>query len=87
MNIRAQKKLKFLLIILPLFIAFHSCQITSQGPSQYVIESESIQLEWDPPSLEDRNSAPVISYKIYYTIHGMDNWLLLDTIEADEKPS
>ncbi len=78
------QKYSFLILILPFLIVIQSCQVSSQGPSKLIIDSESIQLEWDPPAINENNSLHVVSYKVYYSIHGLENWILLDTITAEE---
>ena len=66
---------------------FQTCQWMEYEPSQRVIESEYIQLEWDPPPVNEQyDFLPVVSYKIYYRIHGMTDWILLDLIPAEQNP-
>ena len=66
---------------------FQNCQWMEYEPSQRVIESEYIQLEWDPPPGDEENVLPpVVLYKIYYRVHGMEDWVVLDLIPAEQNP-
>ena len=81
------KKYTFIILIFLLLVAFQSCQWMEYEPSKLVINSEYIQLEWDPPPVnEEYDFLPVVSYKIYYRIHGMNDWILLDLIPAEQNP-
>ncbi len=81
------KKYTFIILIFLLLVAFQSCHWMAYEPSKLVINSEYIQLEWDPPPVnEEYDFLPVVSYKIYYRIHGMNDWILLDLIPADQNP-
>ncbi len=81
------KKYTFIIFIFLLLITFQSCQWMEYEPSQRVIESEYIQLEWDPPPGDEENVLPpVVLYKIYYRVHGMEDWVVLDLIPAEQNP-
>ena len=81
------KKYTFIIFIFLLLVAFQNCQWMEYEPSQRVIESEYIQLEWDPPHGDEENALlPVVLYKIYYRVHGMEDWVVLDLIPAEQNP-
>ena len=83
-------KFLYLLFVLLLFLLlqiFHGCQLIENEPAQIVIDSEYIQLEWDPPSVNEKDVSPIVSYRVYYRIHGMTNWRLLDVIPAEQNPT
>ncbi len=81
------KKYTFIIFIFLLLVAFQNCQWMDYEPSKLVINTEYIQLEWDPPPVdEEYDFLPVVSYKIYYRIHGMNDWILLDLIPAEQNP-
>ena len=77
----------FVLLVFLFFLLFHGCQLIENEPAQIVIDSEYIQLEWDPPSINEKDVSPIVSYRVYYRIHGMTNWKLLDIIPAEQNPT
>ena len=81
------KKYTLIIFIFLLLITFQSCQWMEYEPSKLVINTEYIQLEWDSPSGDEVNALPpVVLYKIYYRVHGMEDWVLLDLIPAEQNP-
>ncbi len=65
-------------------IVFQSCQWSNFQSAKILIDSEYITLAWDPPPVEEANPfQPVVSYKVYYRIHGMDDWIFLG-VPADK---
>ena len=79
--------LLFVLLLFLLFQIFYSCQWIEHEPVQIVIKSEYIQLEWNPPSVNEKDVSPIISYIMYYRIHGMKEWRRLDLIPAEQNPT
>ena len=77
----------FVFLLFLFFLIFYACQLIENEPAQIVIDSEYIQLEWDPPSVNEKDVSPIVSYRVYYRLHGMTNWSLLDIIPAEQNPS
>ena len=74
------------LLFFPLLLAFQGCEFTQFEPDGIIITAESVRIAWDPPGVTDDTQAPVIAYKVYYRLHGMADWTLLDLIPAVQNP-
>ncbi len=73
-------------MILPILFILQNCTWSKFEPSQLIIESDHIDLEWDPPPPRESEVLPIVSYKIYYRIHGMPYWRLFDIVPASQFP-
>jgi hypothetical protein len=85
MNI-LNKLLSLQFITLFVLFFFQACNWSRFEPTQLIVESDSILLEWDPPASIETQDLPVKAYKIYYRIHDMPCWSLLAVIPAERYP-
>jgi len=81
-----EKKVYGIVLILLLFL-IQSCTWMEFESTQIVVQSDTIQLEWDPPEVKNFDEGFIILYyRVYYRIHEMENWVLLDIIPAQDHP-
>jgi hypothetical protein len=74
------------LLFFPLLLAFQGCEFTQFEPSGIIVTAESVRIAWDPPGINNDTQVPVAAYKVYYRLHGMVYWTLLDLIPAEQNP-
>jgi hypothetical protein len=81
--IRAGSAILALLVTL----GFCGCAFPSSRSYPIVISTETITLEWDPPSASFP-SPPLAtsSYSVYVSRHGSYNWVLLGWAQANGRP-
>ena len=75
----------FFILLFSLFF-IQNCQWIEYESAQVVVDSEYITLEWDPPDVNKNIDSPVTAYRIYYRVHEMQYWTLIDVIPAEQYP-
>jgi len=81
------KKVLFSFLIVLISLISYGCNFIEYEPSKIIVDSDTIQLEWDPPEVKSFDEgSTILYYRVYYRIHDVGRWVTLDIIPAQDHP-
>ncbi|MBT3273899.1 MAG: fibronectin type III domain-containing protein [Spirochaetales bacterium] len=70
--------------------SFSACSLfePNDNPVEILVKSQALTLAWDAPAYSGTYpGSEIVSYNVFYRVHGASDWTLLSEVEADSSPS